>query len=415
MTPSARVWPEQAPELPPIDGVLAAIEGFADVADVGPLDAELRVSQFLAALGAGDVPPPPGEPDHVELLDGIVELLLHHLDADDGLPKVALDFLWVLDAFDPGWLTWPLRDRLRASRYPNRPAWAGDVGQAEVVGAHVIEHETGDGFDVAVVARHRSAERDHVLAVYVDRTLGSLATDLLVHDDADEYLGLADDEAGMARTEIDPGVAAATIDAAVDRTFDAGVPDAVAAGFSARWALQEHLLAKLPAGGSPLPAPPVATPEEVEAEVDAFLASLDGIRHRADREVLVEAASFVAEELGGDPLRFTAPVTQLVARGWLPLSGQEPEVEERFVDVLRAFVPWAHRRRGWGDRYLAEVRAVLDPEPDAGAGDPALAGGSPTPVRAPGVEVLERAVAEGVDLDDEAALDAFLDRYLDED
>ena len=30
------------------------------------------------------------------------------------------------------------------------------------------------------------------------------------------------------------------------------------------------------------------------------------------------------------------------------------------------------------------------------------------------VEILEQALAEGVDLDDEEALDAFLDRYLDE-
>ena len=404
VTPPARVWPEDEAALPPLDGIVAALEGFTQVGDRSPLEIELQVSQFLGQLGAGAAPPGPGEPDHEELLNGIVELCLHHLEASP--PRVVLDFLWVLDAFDPGWLQWPLRDRLAGATVPARPAWAMDVGQADILGARRVEHETGDGFDIALVARHRSAEKDHVVAVYVDRTLGGLATDLLVHDDAEEYLRLSADSDGMRVAELEPAVAAATIDEAIDATLAAGVPAAVADGFSPQWAVVEHYLAKLPSDAEPLSPPPPASPEQCGAVVDRFLGGLDGMAHKQDRQPLVDAVTFLAEELGGDPLRWSAPVTQLILGGWLPLSGFDEDVVVRFPKVLRAFVPWAHREHGWGDRYLEEALNVVRA---------AEAGELPGPSQQEGrVEILEQAVAAGVDLDDEAALDAFLDDYLDD-
>jgi hypothetical protein len=403
-TPPSRVWPEDESGLPPIEGVVAALEGFTGVGDRSPLEIEVLLSEFLSQLGAGAGPPDPGEPDHEELLNGIVELCLHHLEASP--PRVVLDFLWVLDAFDPGWVQWPLRERLASSPLPARPAWAMDVGQAEIVAAHRVEHETGDGFDVALLARHRSAERDHVVAVYVDRTLGGLATDLLVHDDAEEYLRLSREAPGMVLDDLDVAVAAATIDEAVDATFAAGVPAAVADGFGPQWAVVDHYVGKCPPGAAPLPEPDPMPVADREALVDRFLAGIDGLSFSRDREVLLEAVGFVAEELGGDPLRWSAAVTQLVLGGWLPLAGLEPEAAERLPRVLRAFVPWAHRERGWGDRYLDEALAVVKA---------AEAGELPGPTPAGQVEILEQAVAAGVDLDDPAALDAFLDHYLDDD
>lgn len=401
-TPPARVWPDDEPGLPPLEGIVAALEGFTEVGDRSPLEIELQVSQFLGQLGAGAPPPEPGEPDHEALLNGIVEVCLHHLEASP--PRVVIDFLWVLDAFDPGWIQWPLHERLAAATVPARPAWAMDVGQAEVRSAHRVEHETGDGFDIALVARHRSAAQDHVVAVYVDRTLGGLATDLLVHDDAGEYLRLSDEADGMRITELEPGVAAATIDEAIDATLSAGVPAAVADGFSPQWAVVEHYVAKLPADGEPLSPAVPATPEECAAVVDRFLGGLDGLAHKRDRQPLLDAVTFVADELGGDPLRWSAPVSQLILGGWLPLSGFDDDVVERFPKVLRAFVPWAHREHGWGDRYLDEALGVVRA---------AEAGELPGPSQGGQVEILEQAVAAGVDLDDEAALDAFLDDYLD--
>ncbi|HEU5084317.1 MAG TPA: hypothetical protein VFU14_13320 [Acidimicrobiales bacterium] len=399
-----RVWPEDEPGLPPLEGVVAALEGFTDVADRSPLGIEVQVSTFLGQLGAGQGAPEPGEPDHEELLNGIVELCLHHLD--ESPPRVVLDFLWVLDAFDPGWIAWPLHDRLAMAALPSRPAWAMDVGQAEVVRTVVAEHETGDGFDVAIVARHRSAPHDHVVAVYVDRLLGGLATDLLVHDDAEEYLRLSNEAEGMTVREIEPAVAAATIDEAIDATFAAGVPAAVADGFSPLWAVVEHYVAKLPGDGDPLPPLAAFTPEGCADVVDRFLGSIDGLAHRPDRAPLLEAVRFVADELGGDPLRWTAPVTQLILGAWLPLAELDDDVAQRFPKVLRAFVPWAHREHGWGDRYLAEPLEVIRAAEAGELPGPSAGGGT--------VEILEQAVAAGVDLDDEAALDAFLDRYLDE-
>src|SRR3546814_11859238 len=92
-----------------------------------------------------------------------------------------------------------------------------------------------------------------------------------------------------------------------------------------RSAIVDHYVSKLPADADAeaLPPPPPATPGECAAIVDRFLAGLDGMSHRRDRQPLLDAVSFAAEELGGDPLPWSAPVTQLILGGWMPLSGLE--------------------------------------------------------------------------------------------
>lgn len=408
MTPkkAKQVWPDDEPGLPPLDAVVPALESFRDIGDADPLDIEVRISTFLGALGAGDpAPVDDDEPDHEELLNGLVEVCLHHLDADP--PRVVVDFLWVLDAFGVPWIHWPLRQRLESSALPSSPAWAAAVGQAEVVSTHVVDHETGDGYDVAIIGRHPSATVDHVVAVYIDRNLGGVARDLLVHPDAAEFLRLSASEPGMTVTEIDPAQAAATIDEAIDVTFAAGEYAPVAEEFGSLFTVVEHYVGKLPPGGAPLPEPEPASSEEQLAVVERFLGSLHGLAHGRDREVLVAAVGFVVDELGGDPLRWTPVVCEIVLAGWLPRAGFDDEVVDRFPALLRAFVPWAHAEKGWGDRYVEEAKAVIAAVESGELAGPSTGGGQ--------VQILEEAIAAGVDLDDEEALDAFLDEYLGDD
>ncbi len=401
--PVPQVWPDDEPGLPPLDGIIPALADFVDIGDAPPLDIELRISQFLAELGAGapgDLEP--GEPDHEELLNGLVEVCLHHLDAQP--PRVLVDFCWVVDAFGLGYLQWPLHERLVASSLPSSPAWAWSVGQAEITGTHVVTHDLGDGYDVVITARHPAADKDHVIAVYVDGNLDGMAKDLLVHDDAEAFLRMSADEPGMAVSPIDAATAAATIDEAIDKVFEVGELAPVADQFASLFTIVEHYVAKLPPGGSALEPGAVATEEEQAAVVDRFLASPTGAGHGSHREVLLDAVEFVTDTLGGDPLRWSPVVTHLVAVGWLPLSLHGPDEIATFPDVLRDFVPWAHAEQGWGDRYVADAVGVLDAATtDAGAEE-----------RGARVAILEEAVAAGIDLDDEAALDAFLDDYLDE-
>lgn len=399
--PPAQVWPDDEPGLPPLEGILPALESFHGIGDLSPLDIELRVSAFLAELGAGSLADPePGEPSDEELINGLVEICLHHLEA--GPPRVVLDFLWVIDAFDLGYLHWPLRERLAESALPTTPAWAHAVGDAEITGTHLVTHELRDGFDVAITARHAGAESDHVVAVYVDSNLDGMAKDLLVHDDAGTFLQMSADEPGMAVVAIGPATAAATIDDAVGKTLETGEVAPVADQFAALFSITEHYVAKLPAGGAAVAkAPPASEAEQADA-VDRFLSTEQGSAHAAARELLLDAVEFVVDELGGDPLRWSPIVVHLTAVGWLPLSTHGSEASDRFAAALRDFLPWAHEEEGWGDRYLADALAVLEAsavvrEADAGSGR---------------VEILEAAVAAGVDLDDEAALDAFLDEYL---
>ena len=401
--PPAQVWPDDELGLPPLDGIVPALAGFVDIGDASPLDIELRISAFLAELGAGSLDPVGAdEPDHEQLVNGLVEVCLHHLEEHP--PRVVVDFLWVLDAFDLGYVHWPLRERLAASALPSSPAWAMPVGGAVVTGTQLVTHDLGDGHDVVITARHPGAATDHVIAVYVDRNLDGLAKDVLVHHDAAEFLRMSEDEPGMRVTPIEPAAAAALIDEAMDVTFETGPMAPVAEQFAALFSIVEHYIAKLPAGGALPAAPAPADAATQEALVDRFLASEAGARHAGSREVLLDAIEFVTDELGGDPLRWSPVVTHLVVVGWFPLSQHGTGAPGPFRAALRDFIPWAHHEQGWGDRYLSDSLGVLDAaSEDRGRADPGAVGR---------VEVLERAVAEGIDLDDEEALDAFLDDYL---
>lgn len=396
------MWPADEPGLPPLEGILPALETFDGIGDASALDIELQVSAFLAALGAGSlVELEEGEPSHEELLNGLVEICLHHLEA--GPPRVVIDFLWVLDAFGVSYLHWPLHERLESSVLPSSPAWAVAVGDAEITGTYVVTHEMGDGLDVAVTARHPGAEADHVIAVYLDQNLDGLAKDLLVHPDAAQFLDMSAGEPGMAVEPVEPAAAAAMIDEGIEKVFETGALAPVAEQFAPLFTVVDHYVAKLPPGGTPPSEPEPATPAEQEAVVDRYLASPSGRAQIDDRTLLLDAVEFVVDELGGDPLRWSPVVTHLVVVGWLPLSTHGSDAGERFRALLRDFLPWAHAEHGWGDRYLSDTLAVLDAVAD---GDEDVAGGR--------IEVLEAAVAAGIDLDDETALDSFLDDYLDE-
>lgn len=397
------MWAADEPGLPPLEGIVPALASFDRIGDESPLDIELRASEFLGHLGAGRLDElSADEPSHEELLNGLIEVSLHHLG--EVPPRVIVDFCWVMDAFDPGYIQWPLREGLESGSVPAVPAWLMAVGKAVPTGAWTVGHETGDGFDVVITARHPGADADHVVAVYVDRTLGGLAKDVLVHPEAATFLDLANEDEAMVVAELDLAAAGATIDAAIDATFEAGAMVPVSDTFSSMFSIVEHYVAKLPTMGDAVAMPDPSTPDEQTALVDAFMASDAGADHDVDRDVLLQAVAFVVDEVGGEADRWSPVVVHLVMAGWLPRADLDEASLARFGDLLRSFVPWVHAERGWADRYVADTVAIIDAVENEV--DDAQASGR--------VEILEEAVAAGVDLDDEAALDAFLDSYLDQ-
>lgn len=416
----APVWPDDQDGLPPLDGVVPALYPFEEMAELSPFDAEITISEFLAQLGAGvledaDPDDPMFDPDDVtdweELLNGIVELCLHHLDAEP--PAVIVDFLWSVACFTPERVQWPVAERLAASSASVRPAWAAAIGHAVPTGAYLVAHETGDGYDVAITLRYPGLAADHVVAVYIDHNIGGMAKDFIAHPDADEFLALSRDEPGMTVAPLDLAVAAATIDAAIDVTFETGAMAPVSDKFSALFSLVEHVLDKIPGGAEPLADRAPADAATQAGVVDAFLSSDGGAPFADDRDALAAAVEFVVDQLGGDPLRWTPVVVQVVLAGWLPLSGVDVATAERFFPLLRTLVPWAHEAIGWADRYVDDTLAIIDAV-ENGEDGMTLSLGGESDGSGSGVEILEQAIAAGVDLNDEAALDAFLDAYLED-
>jgi hypothetical protein len=379
-------------------------------ADVdSPLDAEAWASHLLGTFREQRQGLP--FPDAVEVDAALLfgePLVARLATLRDPAATVALASIAELDDGELG----VLAAELLAGSTPvaGVPRWIEQIGESEVVGAAVMSEAVfDDARTVLLESRHPDGETMAV-GVLIDRNLGGLAKDVLLAVSIEQVAGAigrhpTGDETELALEQIDPGVAAGLIRAAIARTDMTWDPP-VAEDFWSGRALALLRADQTPGEVEP-PEPTELPAAERDRLRDEFLSSPEGREFEPDGDeawVASLAIDFCAGYTDGDPLRWSPVVVELFMTDWVPRKVlTSPGLLDRLPAALDAWVRFAARRRGIPDWAAGQTRESIGEwvnEMVRTALDPAVAG--------PSKQFLRAAKAAGVDIEDERALSTFI-------
>jgi hypothetical protein len=378
-------------------------------------DAELLLSTLLGSVYAGSLP------DRGVALESFGRTLREYLSTTDtGTARVAEAVL--------GALTVPVAGQpagTSAEEEPTGgPAWLGALGAVRVTGGYAYGDRYGDQTSYLVTFEYRAdplGGPDHALVILVDHNLG-MVRDLVIVAGAEIMLNqlresVTTDEAAMTwLAEVEP----ATVRAASSgylRATDNAVHLPESESLTSNRALAQARLSLI--ADLPLPAdkPSAATaPPDKDGLIGEFLESpearLSGLASSTGdrRETVTYCLGLIidfADTRGGDPLRWSPRAVEVFLLDWVHgravLDGQDTNT---LPDALGAWVLWAGRRLGLPDVAL---QATFD---EVAATRPEFARVCATGERqSPAVRATVRLIAEGVDLADEQAVDAWLRTY----
>jgi hypothetical protein len=240
------------------------------------------------------------------------------------------------------------------------PRWVNYAGRAVVEQAFLYEYELGDVYNVNLLCRYPGASEQHEIVAFFDANYGYFVDigafgKTSPNDDVPDEVRRREISLAEARAHIDRGIG--WTPALMDH------PDT--AKIIARLRLVAHYAESLPVGFELPEREPIAD-EARDALVDDFLASphatslrelpefADADATRAFVDAVVTAAHDV---LDGKPLRLTPQTVGLVAMALRDDESGEPDA--RLPQLLRALVPFAHERNGWGDRHLDDTLAAI--------------------------------------------------------
>jgi len=294
------------------------------------------------------------------------------------------------------------------SRLHPRPAWADVVGSAVVERSFIIDHETDDGHNIGLVARHPGAADTHLLMVLVDVNNGDMAKDVLISDNLDGILEEALAVDGLTMTDLDPADARARIEAAfaqTDMTLDAPVSD----DFDEARPMVELLLTTMPPAAA-LEEPDLPPRDELDALVEQVLAAPETAASALTADQLRQTASlmvqFVSQWCGRPPLSWSPTRLDIFLGDFVPRKVSAPPDElQHLPQALADMVPAAHRLQGWGDRHVADALESIErvtPMFREALAEPDVAG--------PAKQMMMRALAEGIDVEDPDQLAALMAR-----
>lgn len=380
------------------------------VADVGSaLDAEAWASYLLGTFRSQrhELPFPEALDVDPALMFG-KPLVARLATFDDPAARVALAAIAELDRGELG----VVAAELLAGSPPldGVPGWIGQIGASEVVRAAVMSEAIFDDARTVLLESAHPDGETMAVGVLIDRNLGGLAKDVLLAESIEQVAGVmvahpSDDQAELTLEELDPGVAAGLISAAIavtDMTWDPPVDD----DFWAGRALALLRAAQTPDAVEP-PERVELSPQQRDSLRDEFLSSPEGREFAPDGDeawVASLAIDFCAGYTDGDPLRWSPVVVELFMADWVPRKVlATPALADRLPDALDAWVRFAARRRGIPEWAVAENRSAIlrwTEEMAQGALDPDAGG--------PSKQFLMAAKAAGVDLEDEQALGAFI-------
>ncbi|MFI7606987.1 hypothetical protein ACIBTV_17855 [Micromonospora sp. NPDC049366] len=304
------------------------------------------------------------------------------------------------------------------------PAWSGQLGRVHLTGTWAYGDVYGDQTSYLATFAYDEAAGgpEHALVALVDHNIG-ITKDVFVGGPAERILDqvrqmCSADDLTWFRTE-DPGRMRAEVDRHLLITDDLGeLPDE--GSLATDRALVGARLALLPTAAVPLAAVPtplsatdrtdlvrrfLAAPEAVQAGLDAVdgpeLASL----HFCISLLLDHSATFP----DADPLRWSPAVAGLFLLDWVHRRAVlDMDDAAMLPRVLRAWVRYAGRRRGLPEAAVEQTAAAVDEMV------PEFARLYSTGERrSPATAAVAQLMADGVDPDDPAALDAWIEANRD--
>jgi hypothetical protein len=307
-------------------------------------------------------------------------------------------------------------DRLAAAGVAE-PIWRDGLGAARARRALIMRDTVFDDAANVVVEFERPGGSPYVVGVLIDHNLGGIAKDLLIGPSLDaltEAVSRAPEEvtrSGALRfEEIELAEAAALCREALWRTEHTLDPPVGDDFDYERAAVAAHLRA-LPDTGATREREEIGAGER-QAVLDGFLASPEGeaLRDRADSiDLATLAIDYCADYLEGEgrPLRWSPTVVELFMTWFLPRK----VVRERdfFAVTARevpAWIRYAGRARGIPPSAIEEAVSAV-----AQFHDEMLEQVSDEAAWSLGKALATAAHEAGVDLSDEASIEAFVAAY----
>ena len=295
---------------------------------------------------------------------------------------------------------------LRQAGVPE-PVWARQIGSPALVDAWMSTDELEDQANLVMTFAY-GGRPPHVLLFMVDANFGGLIRQALVADDPDAIRQQWREASGLPIVAIDEQTLADRLGNGIvefDMALEPPTDEEA-----------QRLMPLLRARLRLLPTPhPIEVPDvpgvEREAIATAFAASPEAAalpEAEAARagEIARWFIDFACDHGAGDPLRWSPIAVELLLADWFPRKVTlEPDEVAAVPGILRAFVRYAAGRKGLAESVYADTLANIDTMSVHFAEDMAddeLAG--------PAKQIALQMRADGVDLTDEAAVGAWIER-----
>lgn len=400
----ARRRPLRDDDLPPIDGLIPPVlrGGRELLQRTDPLDAEAWASGMLGLWFKMPLPPLARIEFERQIRSAIVERA-ERIGTPEALAVLRAFASLQPDPIAP--LAQEAADRV-AARGVKEPPWARELGGAQFIGAWMLTDAYGDAD--AYYATFRYPGRDaHVLGATINRNLGGILRDAFLGFPQADLRARAETEPRAIVTDVEPADIAARIIEAI-AIGDEYLDNDWSKEFKALRGLLLARMTRLPKTSlPPRPDPPAET--ERDLIIKAFVSGLDeGVDVEAAEEIAHQCLRYSCDySCDGDPYRWSPSEVEGFLAGWLPRKAMLDFRESRAMpDVLRAWVRFALERRGLPVDLVAETQAAVDhwiPEFRTASADPGNFG--------PAKAITSALLADGVDLGDQAAVNAWIARF----
>jgi len=384
--------PEPSPDVPeqrrPAEDPTARYELFVDVArnlDQVPTayDAELLVSTMLGA------PYAIADTDRAVAISSTADGLRRHLARRRN--RTALLLRTVLGVM--------VQDRQATMTDP--PSWVPHVGQVKLTGTYTFGDQFRDQVTYLATFAYADEENggpEHALAALVDHRTGHVS-DLFMCAPAGALLSqleaAASTDEAMRMAAVDPGELRAEVERHLAVTDELPeLPDAKS--LTSDRALAAHRLRLLPTVAP-------SGPDPVDFRESPEAARLAG----ADDEALTFCLKLIQGYAQRDPLRWSPALVEDFLLEWVPARALLDRADRKLLPaVLSAWVRWSGRVSGLTPKAVAQLVTAVVAHRDEFARR-AESGSH----RSEAAQAMAQLLADGIDLNDEAAVAAWIEEY----